>query len=105
MKLNPTFVEKVREENARLTETGLHPKLPRTQAIVRMWATACPRLTQALKESGILDAMANVVNDQVLTLARKTPGEYAEARQRAERELIPFDRETEAEFLSLHTAA
>lgn len=104
MKLNQIWVKQIKSENARLTEEGLHPKLPRTQAIVQMWRTACPRLTQALSQFGILEAAANVLNDQVLTLARKMPGEYTEARQQAERELIPFDPDSETQFLSLHTA-
>jgi hypothetical protein len=105
MTLNPAYLQSLRAEQAQLSSQGMSPQDQRVQAIVAMWRTACPRLVQVLQAAGVLDVAASVLDHQVLQQARQQPGDYQEARQLAERELIPFDPMTEAAFLNRITSS
>lgn len=100
MKLNPEYLKSLRAEQSKLAEVGMTPKDKRPQAIVRTWQATCPKLTRLLKAAGVLELAASVLDHQVHRAVMKMPGEVSENRQVAEREMIPHDPATEAQFLS-----
>ncbi len=100
MKLNPEYLKSLRAENRKLLELGMTPQDRRPQGIVQMWREACPKLTSLLKAAGVLEVAASVLDHQVYRAAMKMPGEVSEALKVAEREMIPHDPATEAQYLS-----
>ncbi|MCB1245157.1 MAG: hypothetical protein AB7I98_16520 [Verrucomicrobiales bacterium] len=102
MKLKPEFVKEIKEANDALEDQGIAKELPKVEGVARMWKTECPRLAILAEREGILLELANVLTDRAWEAAKTQPGDFSENMKVAEMGLIPWDRNTEAEFLSHH---
>lgn len=95
----------VLERHKKATEDLLDPwtPSPMNKGIVQMWESACPTMLAMLKQAGIQYQYAEMLLDEALDLARRTPGEASAAQSEAMKEVIPAYEDEEREWIQANS--